>query len=27
VAGIALILAGIYATSRAGTPPVPAAPE
>ena len=27
VAGIALILGGIYVTSRAATPPVPAAPE
>ena len=27
VAGIALILTGIYVTSRAAAPPVPAAPE
>ena len=27
VTGIALILAGIYVTSRASAPPVPAAPE
>jgi drug/metabolite transporter (DMT)-like permease len=27
IAGIALILTGIYVTSRAAAPPVPAAPE
>ena len=27
LAGIALILTGIYVTSRAAAPPVPAAPE